>query len=593
MITLSSLVHIPKSAMCYASDRGTLHVRLRCAKHEIERVTLWIGDPYEWAVGGLDGGNLGGSDAHGWIGGREIPMETEVETQHQTCWFAEFTPPKRRARYGFILHARGTGQKILFGERKSIDITNPKVAEVELSNLSNFFCFPYINPRDLLQTPQWVQNTVWYHIFPDRFANGRPDISPANVQPWGTEPTQDNFMGGDLWGVIDKLDYLQDLGINGLYFCPIFTANANHRYDTIDYFNVDPSLGGNEAFKVLVEQAHLRGMKVMLDAVFNHVGDQHPLWLDVVAKGQDSPYHDWFWIHQFPVYEDKPRDQWDGKNLRYETFGNVAAMPKLNTENSECRAYLLDVAKRWVEDFDIDGWRLDVCNEVDHDFWREFRRVVKTIKPDCYILGEVWHDASAWLGGDQYDSVMNYPLTQAILDYFALDISDKQSFTWDVNRSYVAYSRVANKAMFNLLDSHDTSRIVSLCGDNKDRAKLAYLFMFTQVGTPCIYYGGEVALSGARGMGSEANRRCMVWDDHDQDLEFREFIRNLITLRKAEPDFNIPTIRWLTIDNDRCIAYQRGQWQIVMNNSSVKQYIDLGGESIVLEPYGYRMDKLN
>lgn len=593
MITLSSLIHIPKSAMCYASDRGTLHVRLRSAKHEIERVTLWIGDPYEWAVGGLDGGNLGGSDAHGWIGGREIPMEMEAETQHQTCWFAEFTPPRRRARYGFILHARGTGQKILFGERKTIDITNPKVAEVELSNLSNFFCFPYINPRDLLQTPQWVQSTVWYHIFPDRFANGRPDISPANVQPWGTEPTQDNFMGGDLWGVIDKLDYLQDLGINGLYFCPIFTANANHRYDTIDYFNVDPSLGGNEAFKVLVEQAHRRGMKVMLDAVFNHVGDQHPLWLDVVAKGQDSPYHDWFWIHQFPVYEDKPRDQWDGKNLRYETFGNVAAMPKLNTENSECRAYLLDVARRWVEDFDIDGWRLDVCNEVDHDFWREFRRVVKTIKPDCYILGEVWHDASAWLGGDQYDSVMNYPLTQAILDYFALDISDKQSFIWDVSRSYVAYSRVANEAMFNLLDSHDTSRIVSLCGDNKDRAKLAYLFMFTQVGTPCIYYGGEVALSGARGMGSEANRRCMVWDDHDQDPEFREFIRNLISLRKTEPDFNIPTIRWLAIDNDCCVAYQRGQWQIVMNNSSVKQYIDLGGERIVLEPYGYRMDKLN
>ncbi len=591
MITLSALVHNPKSAMCYARDNSTLHVRLRSAKDEIEKVTLWIGDPYEWAVGGLDGGNLGGSDAHGWTGGREIPMTIEAETQHQTCWLAKFTPPKRRARYGFILHTKDDGKKILFGERKSVDITDAKVAEVELSNLSNFFCFPYINPRDVLTTPEWVQKTVWYHIFPDRFANGRPEISPAGTMPWGTEPTQDNFMGGDLWGVIDKLDYLQELGINGLYFCPVFTANANHRYDTVDYFNVDPSLGGNEAFTVLVKEAHRRGMKVMLDAVFNHVGDQHPLWLDVVANGKASPYHDWFWIREFPVYEDKPRDQWDYQNLRYETFGNVASMPKLNTENEQCRAYLLDVARRWVEDFDIDGWRLDVGNEIDHDFWRDFRRTVKSIKPDCYILGEIWHDASAWLGGDQYDSVMNYPMTQAILDFFALDLSNKQDFIWDVNRSYITYSHTANQAMFNLLDSHDTSRILSLCGENKDRAKLAYLFMFTQVGTPCVYYGGEVALSGGRGMGSEANRRCMVWAEEQQDLEFKQFIQELIALRKSESDFTIPTLQWLTVDSDHCIAYQRGQWQIVMNNSVVDQSVSLQGETIQLAPYGYRMSK--
>lgn len=591
MITLSALVHNPKSAMCYARDNSTLHVRLRSAKDEIEKVTLWIGDPYEWAVGGLDGGNLGGSDAHGWTGGREIPMAVEAETQHQTCWLAEFTPPKRRARYGFILYSKGTGQKILFGERKSVDITDAAVAEVELSNLSNFFCFPYINPRDVLVTPEWVKKTVWYHIFPDRFANGRPDISPVGTMPWGTEPTQDNFMGGDLWGVIDKLDYLQDLGINGLYFCPVFTANANHRYDTVDYFNVDPSLGGNEAFTLLVKEAHHRGMKIMLDAVFNHVGDQHPLWLDVVANGKASPYHDWFWIREFPVYEDKPREQWDYQNLRYETFGNVASMPKLNTENEQCRAYLLDIARRWVEDFDIDGWRLDVGNEIDHDFWRDFRRVVKSIKPDCYILGEIWHDASAWLGGDQYDSVMNYPLTQAMLDFFAQDLSNKQDFIWDVSRSYCAYSHTANQAMFNLLDSHDTSRILSLCGENKAKARLAYLFMFTQVGTPCIYYGGEIALSGGRGMGSEANRRCMIWDEEKQDHEFKQFIKELIALRKSKPDFNIPTLQWLDIDSDYCIAYQRGGWQIVMNNSAIAQSVDMQGETVQLTPYGYRMGK--
>jgi len=329
----------------------------------------------------------------------------------------------------------------------------------------------------------------------------------------------------------------------------------------------------------------------MLDAVFNHVGDKHPLWLDVVEKGRESPYHDWFWIREFPVYEDKPREEWDFQNLRYETFGNVASMPKLNTENKECRAYLLDVARRWVEDFDIDGWRLDVGNEIDHDFWRDFRRLVKSIKPDCYILGEIWHDASAWLGGDQYDSVMNYPMTQAVLDFFAHDLSNKQEFIWDVNHSYTTYSHTANQAIFNLLDSHDTSRILNLCGENKDRAKLAYLFMFTQVGTPCVYYGGEVALSGGRGMGSEANRRCMIWEEEKQDLAFRQFISDLIAMRKAEPDFNIPTLQWLDVDSDYCIAYQRGHWQIVMNNSSEPQTINLSGKVLELPAYGYNIEK--
>ena len=177
MITKSSLTHSAKSADSYAYDTETLHIRLRSAKGEVEQVALWIGDPYHWAEGGLDGGNLGGSDAHGWVGGNNTPMVCEGQTEHHDHWFAEFTPPKRRSRYGFILYGKD-GEKILFGERRCADLTDPKEAEMELSNLSNFFCFPYINPRDVLKTPSWVPDTVWYQIFPERFANGRPDISP-------------------------------------------------------------------------------------------------------------------------------------------------------------------------------------------------------------------------------------------------------------------------------------------------------------------------------------------------------------------------------------------------------------------------------
>lgn len=588
MITKSSLTHSAKSADSYAYDKETLHIRFRSARGEIDKVTLWIGDPYIWAEGGLDGGNLGGSDAHGWIGGNEVDMQLEGVTEHHDHWFAEFKPPKRRTRYGFILHGK-EGEKILFGERRCVDLQDKTVAEAELSNISNFFCFPYINPKDVLTTPDWVEQTIWYQIFPERFANGRPEISPQGVMPWGSSPKSDNFMGGDLWGVIDKLDYLQELGVNGLYFCPIFTANANHKYDTVDYYHVDPHFGGDEAFHALVKEAHRRGMKVMLDAVFNHIGHQSPLWLDVVEKGKESKYADWFWIKEFPVYPDLPKEQWDHWNLNFETFANVSEMPKLNTENEECRQYLLDVARYWVEEFDIDGWRLDVANEVDHEFWRDFRRVVKGIKPDCYILGEIWHEGMPWLRGEQYDSLMNYPLTQAMTDYFALNLCGKEEFMHAVSQSYMAYPRNVNQAMFNLLDSHDTTRILTLCGGNKAKVRLAYLFMFTQVGSPCIYYGGEIGMDGGRRMGSEDNRKCMNWDSETQDLELMAFIRSLIQMRKQYACLNQPFIEWLAVDSPDCVAYRRGELVFILNNSEQAQLVNLDGEQYQLPAYGYQI----
>lgn len=188
------------------------------------------------------------------------------------------------------------------------------------------------------------------------------------------------FFGGDLQGVIDHLDHLVELGINGIYFCPIFEAYSNHKYDTINYLNIDPAFGDKETFKKLVDECHRRGIKVMLDAVFNHIGDTSPQWQDVIKNGKDSPYADWFHIHEFPVSYQESADFEQASNITYDVFAFAPHMPKLNTANPEVKAYLLEIAKYWIEEFDIDAWRLDVANEVDHQFWKEFRKVCDETK---------------------------------------------------------------------------------------------------------------------------------------------------------------------------------------------------------------------
>ncbi|SET01404.1 glycoside hydrolase family 13 protein [Thorsellia anophelis] len=593
MITKSALHHIPKSQMAYAYDKDTLHIRMRSAIGEVKKVTLWIGDPYKWEDGGL-GGNLEGGNVNSiWTGGERHEMILEGQIELFDCWFCEFTPPHKRARYGFILEDMTGNERLFFGEKHIEVIKNSTDETKVLMNLGNLFCFPFLNQIDVLTVPNWVKTTVWYQIFPERFANGRPNISPKNVEPWGSTPTGSNFMGGDIFGIIDNLDYLIDLGITGIYLCPIFTASANHKYDTIDYYNIDPHFGGNEALKLLVEKAHKHGIKIMLDAVFNHSGANFPKWLDVVKNGEQSIYKDWFWINRFPVHLNDLEEEIDYWNLPYETFSNVANMPKLNTENPECKAFLLDVATYWIKEFDIDGWRLDVANEIDHQFWRDFRKCVKAIKPDCYILGEIWHDGNPWVRGDQYDALMNYPLATAINAFISHRTITAKQFMQDLDQARINYPRQANEVMFNLLDSHDTDRLLSLCNGNKHSAKLAYLLLFLQPGSPCIYYGGEIGLDGKKQGSIEGARKCMQWDIQKQGIDLKNYIKRLIELRKIEPDLHLHELTWLDIGNDdNCIGLQKGSTLILINNSLTDKIFHLSNhltgqhqELITNKPY--------
>ncbi len=277
-----------------------------------------------------------------------------------------------------------------------------------LHHEGNGFKLPYIHEIDGCQVPEWVSKTVWYQIFPERFANGNAEFTPEGALAWDAaiSPKTTDFFGGDLQGIIDHLDYLQDLGITGLYLCPIFESPSNHKYNTTDYFEIDRHFGDKETFRQLVEQAHQRGMRVMLDAVFNHMGEQSAQWQDVLKHGEKSVYKDWFHIQKFPVTNDKLMNP---KELPYHTFAFASYMPKLNTANPEVKDHLLNVATYWIEHFDIDAWRLDVANGLIINSGEIFVRLFWP-KSLTFILGEVWHTSQPWLNGDEFHAVMNYPL---------------------------------------------------------------------------------------------------------------------------------------------------------------------------------------
>ncbi|GIV16265.1 MAG: alpha-amylase [Armatimonadota bacterium] len=412
-------------------------------------------------------------------------------------------------------------------------------------------------------TPDWVKQAVFYQIFPDRFANGDPSNDPANVQPWGTSPTPYNFMGGDLQGILQKLDYLQELGITAIYLNPIFQATSNHRYNTYDYFRIDPKLGTMEDFRELVDELHRRGMRLILDGVFNHCGRGFYPFHDVVENGEHSPYVGWFHIKKFPIYP------YDGrKKANYESWWGIRSLPKFNTDNPQVREFLFSVARYWIEQ-GADGWRLDVPNEIDDDaFWREFRQVVKSANPDAYIVGEIWKDARRWLRGDQFDAVMNYPLRDLCVQFIAKREMHAPEFALRLLRLFRRYPAEATYAQLNLLGSHDTPRWLTVCKGNVRRAMLGYTVLFTLPGAPCIYYGDEIGMEG------EADphcRACFPWDRRKWNRRLLQHIRQLVTLRQSSAAWRTGKFDVLFALGDT-LAYARwddtAAFLVLLNNAS-------------------------
>lgn len=518
---LEAIYHHPKQQWSCAYDKDTIIIRIRTKRDDVHKVSIITGDKYDWDRTK-----------------KYIPLSKMTSDSMFDYFSCEVQPPYRRLRYAFLLED---------GE-ESIWMDENNFLEEEPDNPDRMFEFPYINGVDVFTPPAWVKDAIFYQIFPERFANGDKSNDPENVLPWGGKPERDNFFGGDLQGVIDHLDYLSELGITAIYFTPIFEATTNHKYDTEDYMRIDPHFGDADTLKKLVKQCHKRGIRVLLDAVFNHSGRTFKPFVDLQKNGEQSKYKDWFYIRSFPI------EVVDGIPS-YETFSFEPLMPKLNTENPEVKEYLLNVAEYWIKEIGVDGWRLDVANEVDHEFWREFRHTVKKVNPDAYILGEVWNDASPWLQGDQFDAAMNYPFTNAVVDFFIKDEIDAYHFANSIGRQLSRYSLQATEVAFNLLDSHDTPRLLTLSKGDKRKMKLAALFQFTYIGTPCIYYGDEIGMDGEHDPGC---RKCMEWDESKQDRELFTYYQHLIELRKSHPALRTGSIHFLEAEQDgKKLAYAR------------------------------------
>lgn len=494
-----AVFHSSDSKFCYATDEKTVEVYLRVSADDLfDDITLIYGNKYDYSLKQSD-----------------CPMTEAFCDGIFRYYYAKLQ--LEDVRFVYIFSLKEQGKTFFFCEDGVVEHYDFSLAYF------NSFQLPYINPSDVMPKVDWLTNAFFYEIFVDRFCRGdqRKDCSYIDL-PWGGIPDPRSFAGGDLQGVLEKVGYLKSLGVTALYLTPIFRSVSNHKYDISDYYHVDAQFGTNQGFRKLVEVCHKNGIRVILDAVLNHCSQELMQFHDVMQKGRKSDYFDWFFIHG---------DRADPAVGNYEYFGVCKYMPKFNTSCPAAADFLMDVAIHWIREYNIDGWRLDVSDEVSHSFWRRFRREVKAIKPDAAIIGENWHDAHVYLQGDQYDSIMNYALTKAMLDFFQTESLDSQALAHRLSALYMRNTSTVNSMMMNLLDSHDTHRFYTLVNRNGDKLICALALLFFHPGSVCVYYGTEVPLEG--GYDPDC-RRTMDWSVEQSPSIVGMAIRRLAGLKENE-----------------------------------------------------------
>ena len=564
----AGILHRVDSEYCYMSDEKTVVLRLRSEKDDLKSVSVVYGNRFD----------------------REEPPVYHKALMEKVCtglyhdyYEVSFKPGFRRVFYYFELEGADGETAVYYqGEiRKNL----PKTRFA-------FFQLPYMRREEFYDVPEWAKSAVMYQIFPDSFATSHRahDCKPKTGEYEGYKLT--TKLGGNIRGIIENIDYLVDLGINVVYLNPVFVAHSYHKYDTIDYKHIDPAFGTDQEFKALVEELHKNGIRVVLDGVYNHTGTRFFAYQDILKNQEKSKYKDWYYDMPLPLLPDYKSD--------YACFAYVKAMPKLNTGNPEVAEYFADVGKYWIEKFDIDGWRLDVANEIDKNFWRTYKRAIRSVKKDAIMLAEVWEDAQNWQVYDQFDSAMNYRFVNLCREFFADRVIGAGDFASVFNESLMRYPTPVSYAQMNLLDSHDVSRFVSLCGDHPELLRLAAVVQMTLPGMPGIFAGDERAMTGIT---EDEYRRPFVWNDDGTGCDYlacrpgdmTAFYKELIGLRRSHKALTEGRVRFIPTANENVLAYERwlegdgaGEKVRVWVNNSDAEWTSADGK-ITIPAYDYKI----
>lgn len=537
-MNLSGITHKPLSEQAYMVAENELVISLKATKGDLIKASLFFGDRV---------------DMEKEIRVTEVQMELTGSDDIYDYFEGEIKTDYTRVCYYFLL-TDSNGKSLYYSEYG--------FTEKMERNRTEYFQFPYLRKEDMIAMPEWTKDMVMYHIFPDSFADGQRSISKEGKTITLNGVEYRSNLGGNLKGIVENLDYIAGLGANCIYINPIFKANSYHKYDTVDYMDIDPCFGTLDEFKELVKKAHEKGIRVILDGVFNHCGPDFFAFKDVLEKGEKSQYVDWFYKLRFPIQmEPFPN---------YEAFAYVSSMPKLNTGNPEVVKYCCEVGRFWIRECDIDGWRMDVANEINHDFFREFKKAIRQEKKESFLIGEIWEDSTVWLQGDQFDSTMNYTFTNICRDFFAEGNLTVAEFDEKLQKMIHRYPRQVALAQMNFLDTHDIGRFLSFCGGNKEKLKMALAFMMCAPGIPSVFYGDE---KGIEGLEEWEYRKPMPWDESG---ELEEFYRKWMGIRRGSKALCRGNYRTELVDeNNKIYAFSRsylGEKVTVIINADDKEH---------------------
>ena len=528
---LEAIYHKPYSEYAFPVDADTLVIRLRTGKNNVEACMVVYHEKYDPLLKG------------------SLQMEKIASDELFDYYEAKLIGPVKRFKYMFYiedhLERKWYNHNGFFSQRPE----------------RGHFCYSYLNSEDAFEEVDWFVNSTVYQIFPDRFCR-----IPENLELEGL------YYGGNIKGIMSRIDYLIKLGVDALYLNPVFKSESYHRYDITDNYEIDPVLGCKEELKEFIEICHKNNIKVVFDGVFNHISDNFFAFQDVKLNGSNSVYKDWFYIKSYPLVA--------FPQPNYQCFGFFGGMPKLNIGNKEVAKYIQDVVKYWTLEFGIDGWRFDVADEIERNFWRELRIQLRSYAKEVVLIGEIFDEASTWLCGDQFYSVTNYPLKSLINDLFAYRSIDAELFRMRLNNYIMKFNSKVLNSMLNIISTHDTPRFLTLCAKSQERFELGVVFQFTFPGVPLIYYGDDI---GMEGEDDPDCRRPMIWIESEWNRHILKLYRFFIDLRRNNSVLRNGIYRdYNVIGNRDILAFKRENEKdkliIVMNTTDkkAKGSIDLG-----------------